>query len=295
MPYLHQNALKQLNQPPKTFITINYFKIKSVACILADFIFQISFLRTLKAKIMKIMGDSQWVMEMEHEHRIRMVWRQALLLSHRWTKPAGILERWPTTHPTTPNRTLMAGLPGPYIRSERSVGWCPPHLQHQQGSVTCRSEALGSWHPSTGSCKHHAATLRVSSGSRCLVAAAQVSNSTNHLYSIFNVPAVLSLPLGKDFVVVVNLIFFSAPSRIAGIMLWNLASRCKNSLFKNIREEKSQSRPTSPSPLAAPKWHRKMHSPSISSQLHFDSYKSNGSKWQFFPNQYTHKRQATDG
>jgi hypothetical protein len=41
-----------------------------------------------------------------------------------------------------------------------------------------RSGAVGSWHPSTGSYKHHFATLQVSSGSRCLVAAAQVSSST---------------------------------------------------------------------------------------------------------------------
>lgn len=42
--------IKQLNRPPKTFITTNYFKIKYfVPCILAKFMFQISLLRTLEA------------------------------------------------------------------------------------------------------------------------------------------------------------------------------------------------------------------------------------------------------
>lgn len=47
---LCQNILKRVNQPSKTCITINYFKIKCfVACILANFTFQISLPRTLKA------------------------------------------------------------------------------------------------------------------------------------------------------------------------------------------------------------------------------------------------------
>lgn len=40
------------------------------------------------------------------------------------------------------------------------------------------AKALGSWHPSTGSYKPPSATLQVSSGSRCLGAAVQVSSST---------------------------------------------------------------------------------------------------------------------
>lgn len=73
----------------------------------------------------------------------------------------------------------MADLPGP-LNPRKAEGGddAPLHLKHQQGSIISRSQALGSWHPSTGSYKHHAVTLRVSSGSRCLVAAAQVSNST---------------------------------------------------------------------------------------------------------------------
>lgn len=83
MLYLCQNILKQLNQPPSPLIAINYFIIKYfVACILTNVTSHISLLRTPKAWIMKIINNFQWVIEIKHENKIKMVWWQACACCH---------------------------------------------------------------------------------------------------------------------------------------------------------------------------------------------------------------------
>lgn len=152
-----------------------------VAYIWAKFTFQISLLTVLKVWSMNRVSNLQQVIGITHGNNENGLIAGLCLLSHWWAKTVGLGETWSTPHPTTTAWLFFTEKPPCPLNSRGEEGRndaldsseAPTRLL-----VIWRSEALGSWHPSTGSYKHHFATLQVSPGSRCLIAAAQVSNST---------------------------------------------------------------------------------------------------------------------
>lgn len=181
MPCLCQNILKQLNRRLH-HITSNCFTIKySVAYILRNATFQRSLLRTLKARIRKTKNNSQRVAEMKHQEKTKPVWLGTRAGLHtKGQSPWKTFLKGPTTRPKPSRRVVPAGPPCPLTcHREEARKDALRHLRPQDDCrFICGGEALGSWRPSTGSHKPPCTTLRVSSGSRCLGAAAQVSSST---------------------------------------------------------------------------------------------------------------------